>query len=153
MPRRCIRISLALIFLLSSNAWALGLGEIRLDSALNGPMQWSFWTMQVKILSIIPFFILMWLSLRNVNRLMLISWGVIVSIMLLMQVFFMRWNVIIGGQIMGKSGRGFAQYHPLWFDKEGILVTIIILAAPIVILWLLSKIFPFWDRKSDNEVV
>ena len=123
------------------------------NAALNGPMQWSFWTMQVKILSIIPFFILMWLSLRNVNRLMLISWGVIVSIMLLMQVFFMRWNVIIGGQIMGKSGRGFAQYHPLWFDKEGILVTIIILAAPIVILWLLSKIFPFWDRKSDNEVV
>ena len=39
MPRRCIRFSLALIFLLSSNVWALGLGEIRLDSALNAPMR------------------------------------------------------------------------------------------------------------------
>jgi pilus assembly protein FimV len=49
MPRRCIRISLALIFLLSSNAWALGLGEIRLDSALNGPMR-----AQIELLSASP---------------------------------------------------------------------------------------------------
>ena len=49
MPRRCIRISLALIFLLSSNAWALGLGEIRLDSALNVPMR-----AQIELLSASP---------------------------------------------------------------------------------------------------
>ena len=39
MPRRLMRISLALVFLLSSNAWALGLGEIRIDSALNAPLR------------------------------------------------------------------------------------------------------------------
>ena len=39
MPRRSNRISLALVLLLSGNAWALGLGEIRLDSALNAPMR------------------------------------------------------------------------------------------------------------------
>jgi len=49
MPRRCIRISLALFFLLSSNAWALGLGEIHLDSALNGPMR-----AQIELLSASP---------------------------------------------------------------------------------------------------
>jgi pilus assembly protein FimV len=49
MPRRCIRFSLALIFLLSSNAWALGLGEIRLDSALNAPMR-----AQIELLSAAP---------------------------------------------------------------------------------------------------
>jgi pilus assembly protein FimV len=49
MPRRCIRFSLALFFLLSSNAWALGLGEIRLDSALNAPMR-----AQIELLSASP---------------------------------------------------------------------------------------------------
>jgi len=49
MPRRCNRISLALVLLLSGNAWALGLGEIRLDSALNAPMR-----AQIELLSATP---------------------------------------------------------------------------------------------------
>ena len=39
MSRRLTRISLALVFLLSSEAWAIGLGDIHLDSALNEPLR------------------------------------------------------------------------------------------------------------------
>ncbi len=39
MPRRLTRISLALLLLLSSEVWALGLGDIRLQSALNEPLR------------------------------------------------------------------------------------------------------------------
>ncbi len=39
MPRRFIRHLLVLLVMLSSEVWALGLGEIRLDSALNQPMR------------------------------------------------------------------------------------------------------------------
>ncbi len=49
MLRRSNRISLALVLLLSGNAWALGLGEIRLDSALNAPMR-----AQIELLSATP---------------------------------------------------------------------------------------------------
>jgi pilus assembly protein FimV len=49
MPRRSTRLSLALVLLLSGNAWALGLGEIRLDSALNAPMR-----AQIELLSATP---------------------------------------------------------------------------------------------------
>ncbi len=49
MPRRCNRFSLALVLLLSGNVWALGLGEIRLDSALNAPMR-----AQIELLSATP---------------------------------------------------------------------------------------------------
>ncbi len=121
-------------------------------AALNGPLNWSFWTMQVKVLSIIPFIILMWLSLTKVSRNILLVVGPIVSFMLLAQVLFMRWNVVIGGQIMAKSERGFATYHPEWLSKEGILVTIIMLVAPIVTLWILSKIFPLWESEADKEL-
>lgn len=126
-------------------------GWHHVSAALGGPLQWSFWTMQVKVLSVIPFFILMWLSLRNVSRSTLMLWGSIVSMLLLVQVLFMRWNVVIGGQLMAKSERGFATYHPLWFEKEGILVTIIMLLAPIVTLWVLSKVFPLWESKKEGE--
>ncbi|MEO1202319.1 MAG: FimV/HubP family polar landmark protein [Pseudomonadota bacterium] len=38
MPRRLYRLSLALFLLLSGEVWALGLGEIQLESALNEPL-------------------------------------------------------------------------------------------------------------------
>ena len=38
MSRRLSRISLVLVILLSSKTWALGLGDIRMDSALNEPL-------------------------------------------------------------------------------------------------------------------
>lgn len=128
-------------------------GWHHVSAALSGPMNWTFWTMQVKILSIIPFFILAYLSLVKVSRGVLMVLGSIASFMLLAQVLFMRWNVVIGGQIMAKSERGFAVYHPQFFEKEGILVTIILLVAPIVTLWVLSKIFPLWETEADKEAI
>ena len=138
---------------LSVHAYGGTLGWHHVSSALNGPMQWTFWTMQVKILSIIPFLILGYLSLVKVSRNMLLVAGSIASFMLLAQVLFMRWNVVIGGQIMAKSERGFAVYHPTMFAKEGILMTVIMLAAPLVTLWILSKFFPLWETKADKEII
>jgi predicted membrane protein len=137
---------------LSVHAYGGTEGWHHVASALNGPLNWSFWTMQVKILSIIPFLVLMFLSLKKVSRNTLLIVSPIVSFMLLAQVLFMRWNVVIGGQIMAKSERGFATYDPQFFEKEGILVTIIMLVAPIVTLWLLSKIFPLWESEADKEL-
>ena len=39
MSRRLTRISLALVLFLSSEVWAIGLGDINLDSALNEPLR------------------------------------------------------------------------------------------------------------------
>lgn len=126
-------------------------GWHHISALLSGPLNWSFWTMQVKLLSLIPFAILMWLSLANPRREILIPVSAITGFMLLVQVLFMRWNVVIGGQLIAKSERGFATYHPMFFEKEGILVTIIILSAPIVTLWVLSLIFPLWSKDSHEE--
>ena len=49
MSRRLSRISLALVFLLAGEAWALGLGEIRLHSALNEPLH-----AEIELLSATP---------------------------------------------------------------------------------------------------
>jgi hypothetical protein len=49
MLRRLSLISLALVGLISSEVWALGLGEIRLDSALNEPLR-----AEIELLSATP---------------------------------------------------------------------------------------------------
>ena len=49
MSRRLSRISLVLVLLLSSEVWALGLGEIKLDSALNEPLR-----AEIELLSATP---------------------------------------------------------------------------------------------------
>ena len=49
MSRRLSRISLALVCLLASETWALGLGEIRLQSALNEPLR-----AEIELLSATP---------------------------------------------------------------------------------------------------
>ena len=49
MTRRLSRIALALVILLTSEVWALGLGEIKLDSALNEPLR-----AEIELLSATP---------------------------------------------------------------------------------------------------
>jgi len=49
MSRRLSRISLALVVLMSSQVWALGLGDIRLQSALNEPLR-----AEIELLSATP---------------------------------------------------------------------------------------------------
>ena len=49
MSRRLTRISLVLVFLLSSEVWAIGLGDIQLDSALNEPLR-----AEIELLSATP---------------------------------------------------------------------------------------------------
>ena len=49
MSRRLSRISLALVILMSSHVWALGLGDIRLQSALNEPLR-----AEIELLSATP---------------------------------------------------------------------------------------------------
>ncbi len=109
-----------------------------------GPLYWSFIVAQVGIFSVIPFIALGVLSLVKLSDKIVMTWGSIISFMILVQVLLMRWNVVIGGQLMSKSERGHAVFHPGWFTKEGIIVSIIIMALPVVFLWLLSKVFPFW---------
>ena len=49
MSQRLSRISLALVFLLTGEVWALGLGDIRLESALNEPLR-----AEIELLSATP---------------------------------------------------------------------------------------------------
>ena len=73
------------------------------------------------------------------------------SVLVVIGVFAMRWNVVIGGQEISKSLSGTMTYVPKFFDMEGVLPAIIILIIPFVILYVVTKILPPW-KDMEEEV-
>ena len=63
----------------------------------------------------------------------------------------MRWNVVIGGQLISKSYRGFTSYLPGLFDKEGLLTAGIIFVIPFLLLRQFDKIFPFFEERGSRR--
>lgn len=65
------------------------------------------------------------------------------AFILLIQVFAMRWNVVIGGQIFSKSGIGFREnYVPELGGREGVALALVIVLIPFVIMGLFNRILP-----------
>jgi Ni/Fe-hydrogenase subunit HybB-like protein len=120
------------------------------EGLLNGPLANSFWFWQVKVGSVVPLLLLGIMGIFKIRSYLYNILAAGVSAILLLQVLIMRWNVIIGGQLMSKSARGYTEFHPLWFDKEGIIAVIIVMAIPFVILFVLGKIFPFWAGENEG---
>jgi Ni/Fe-hydrogenase subunit HybB-like protein len=114
------------------------------EGLLNGPLASSFWLWQVKLGSVIPLVLLGFLGIFKIKEYFYTFLASAVSAILLLQVLIMRWNVVIGGQLMSKSARGYTEFHPMWFGKEGIIAVIIVMAIPFLILFVLGRIFPFW---------
>jgi Ni/Fe-hydrogenase subunit HybB-like protein len=63
------------------------------------------------------------------------------SALILIGVFAMRWNVVIGGQLFSKSLRGFTVHKLELAGQEGLFTAIVLLVLPFVILSVLVKFF------------
>lgn len=132
-------------FYMSTHHWHV------LENLLWGPLNTTYWLLQVKVFSIIPLVLLGFLCLINFKDKLILFFAPIVSLMILLQVLLMRWNVVIGGQLMSNSTRGQVSFYPTWEGREGIIAAIIVMVAPLVILFILGKIFPFWmSEEADN---
>ena len=73
------------------------------------------------------------------------------SLLVLLQVFCMRWNVVIGGQLLSKTGKGFHRFHLEWGGREGILVAVLTFVAPFVLLYALYRILPPFQQETIGE--
>jgi hypothetical protein len=75
------------------------------------------------------------------------------AILVLIGIFSIRWNVVIGGQLFSKSLRGLTVYKLELFGLEGLLVASVLMILPFIILWALIKIVPPWtDARPTEEV-
>jgi len=83
----------------------------------------------------------------SVRQTLTVSSGLLV----LIGVLAMRFNVVIGGQLISKSMAGYAQFHATFLGPEGILPTMALVAIPFVFLLILVRILPPWlDGKPET---
>ena len=77
---------------------------------------------------------------------------VICGSLIMISVFAMRWNVVIGGQLFSKSFLGYTTYKMAMVSREGLLVAIGLTILPLLFLWVLVKLLPPWPEKSLHQV-
>ncbi|MEK7275244.1 MAG: NrfD/PsrC family molybdoenzyme membrane anchor subunit [Candidatus Desantisbacteria bacterium] len=147
-------------------SWAI------ISQLLSRDLSFTFYTLQLSICTLIPFLLLGFVVLfkpkcKTMNSLTLIS-----SLLLIIQVASMRWNVIIGGQLFSKSFRGFTEhlhicmkevlleyYSPLGklinylhldlFGIERIMVAASILTLCFVFIIVFCKLLPPFEKAED----
>jgi predicted membrane protein len=77
----------------------------------------------------------------------------LVAALILVGIFFMRWNVVIGGQLFSKSFYGYTSFKIGLIGAEGYLMAAFWLIVPFVILSFLLWLFPPWKKKEDENGV
>ena len=74
------------------------------------------------------------------------------SMLVLMGIFFMRWNVVIGGQLFSKSFLGFTSFKINMIGLEGYLMSAFWLILPFIILSFLLWLLPPWKKHSEEHI-
>jgi Ni/Fe-hydrogenase subunit HybB-like protein len=111
----------------------------------------SYVILQYLVFSLIPFLLLGINSLFKLKDKVANAMVWTAATMLLVQVLLMRWNVVVGGQLLSKSMRGFTDYFPGLWEKEGVAVAVVIFTLPFLILWGFNKIIPLFPDARPRE--
>jgi Ni/Fe-hydrogenase subunit HybB-like protein len=121
-----------------------------LDFMVHTRLFFSQIVLQILIGTLIP---LLLLGLNQVVRFRVtarLRMYVIASLLTLMGIFSMRWNVVIGGQLFSKSFLGYTSYKLDFITREGILVAAGLTILPLIILVFLLKLLPPWREESSD---
>lgn len=100
--------------------------------------------------NLIPFILLLLPGL-TVRR------AILATILVLLGVFMMRWNVVIGGQAFSGSFSGFMEYklpiipHDMETFKEGLFGALMVIITPYVLFFGLSNVVPIFGSKNDTH--
>jgi Ni/Fe-hydrogenase subunit HybB-like protein len=118
---------------------------------LSEKLWFSYNWLQVYIGAFIPLVLLGIVTLRPLKDSTKITFAALSSFLILVQVFAMRWNVVIGGQLFSKSLRGFTDYDLPFLGREGMLVAIILFSLPFITFYVCSLILPIFKDEGEPE--
>jgi len=86
----------------------------------------------------------LWKFAEPVRRVLYIT----ASLLTLVGIFAMRWNVVIGGQLFSKSFLGYTTYKVQFAAREGLLPAIVLMILPFVLFYVLVKLLPPWQEQN-----
>jgi predicted membrane protein len=121
-----------------------------LHMLVNGKLFITLFGMQMLLGTLVPLLALGILQVarirENVRKIIYFCAGILV----LIGIFFMRYNVVIGGQLFSKSFLGFTNYKIGLIGSEGLLMAIIWMLLPFLVLAFLLWLMPPW-KKIESE--
>jgi len=115
---------------------------------VKGPLVVPFFIVQFAIGAVTPIVVISYLIWRGTTGKALIAGVTASAVLVLISVMMMRWNVVIGGQEISKTGQGLLNYHMLIFHREGLLTAAAVVGAPLVLLALLVRLLPPWGEDA-----
>jgi predicted membrane protein len=120
-----------------------------LDLLVKGKLTYTLFVFQWGLGMLVPIFILGYLQIfKSKEKIRKILYA-ITGVLVLVGIFFMRWNVVIGGQLFSKSFAGFTAFKLNLIGPEGSLMAAVWLIVPLFILAFLLWLLPPWKRHPD----
>ena len=119
---------------------------------VKGPLIVPFFILQFGVGSVLPLLVITFMIWRGITGNALIAGITACAILVLLSVLMMRWNVVIGGQEISKTGRGLLAYHPTILGREGLLAAGVVLTIPVILLLVMVRLFPPWIEDTTSAV-
>jgi predicted membrane protein len=118
---------------------------------VQGPLFWRYFVLQFGLGALLPVMLMGIMIAIKLRGKAFVIGSTISALLVLMNVLLMRWNVVIGGQEISKTGKGLLTYQMPLFGHESLVSATILVIAPFVLLWVLTRLFPPWvDDRSGN---
>jgi Ni/Fe-hydrogenase subunit HybB-like protein len=117
---------------------------------VKGPLLVPFFILQFGIGSVLPICVITFMIWRGISGKLLVTAVTTSAVLVLLAVLMMRYNVVIGGQEISKTGKGLLEYHPPFIDREGLLAAGIVLVIPFILLSILVRLFPPWEEEPAS---
>jgi predicted membrane protein len=119
-----------------------------LNILVNGKLIYTMFAFQITLGMIIPMVGLGIIQLvkikEHIRKIIYVSSGLLV----LTGIFFMRWNVVIGGQLFSKSFYGFTNFKLGLVGTEGLFSAIMWMLLPFALLAALLWLMPPWKKQE-----
>jgi len=129
------------MFYEAEESWAI------ISRLISEKITFSYFGIQFMAGSVLPLFLLAVTALSRLEEKAKTLLGFFASSLVLIGVFAMRWNVVIGGQLISKSLRGFTSFTPPLFGINGIITSAVLMALPFALLALLIYFIPPWPQE------
>lgn len=118
---------------------------------VRGPLIVPFFLLQFSLGAVTPILILSYLFWRGTKGLPM-AIGIVLSAMLvLFSVLMMRYNVVIGGQEIAKTGKGLLAFQFEVFGKDGLITAACVLIAPLILLAVMVRVLPPWHDPEPEQ--
>ncbi len=120
---------------------------------VTGRLVVPFFVLQLGLGSAVPLVTLTLLIIRGTKGRALIAAAFGSAVLVLGAVLMMRWNVVIGGQEIAKTGKGLVTYQPELLGREGLLAAGFVLCMPMILMFVATRVLSPWAEESRAAIL